>query len=155
MLLLAYFYVVHLLKQYRTIQKEIENQNKLSYLGFLSSGLAHEIKNPLNSLKLNVQLLEEGLRSNVERDDLLPSVPPMLNQIKKLEKLTHDFLIFAKPLNPELKKTDLVEIEKDTASLLLESNKEKEITIEFEEDDCAKNIFVDESLMRIVFQIFF
>jgi signal transduction histidine kinase len=151
MLLLAYFYVIHLLRQYRTIQKEIENQNKFSYLGFLSSGLAHEIKNPLNSLKLNVQLLEEGLKSDVDRADLLPSISPMLNQIKKLEKLTHDFLIFAKPLNPEFKKIDLVEIAKETAFLLLDSNKEKEIQIEFDEDDFAKNIFADESLMRIVF----
>lgn len=148
MLLVAYFYVINLLRQYRSIQKEVENQNRLSYLGLLSSTLAHEIKNPLNSLKLNIQLLEEGLKGDFEKEELVNSIEPMLNQISRIDKLTRDFLIFAKPISPEISKTNLHQVAKEIAnSMTLDKN----VEIKIEGEEFASDVFVDESLFRIVF----
>jgi len=42
-------------------------RKRLADLGAVASGLAHEIRNPLNSLYINSQILEDSLRSRKER----------------------------------------------------------------------------------------
>src|SRR6185295_4072506 len=68
-----------------------------AYVGTLASGLAHEIRNPLNSLNLNMQMLEEELEEKAP----LPSGKRLLaitrSEISRLERLVTDFLSYAKP----------------------------------------------------------
>lgn len=151
MLFFSYIYVIKLLRKSRQIQQKSEEQNRLSYLGLLSSGLAHEIKNPLNTLKLNIQLLEEGLKGNSERDELLGSIEPMLNQIKRLEKLARDFLMFSKPLEPEFRNINILELLDETTLSYLEEAKEKNVEILKMSEGEERDIAGDENMMRIIF----
>lgn len=150
MLFISYLYVIRLLRKSRIIQQEGEEQNRLSYLGLLSSGLAHEIKNPLNALKLNIQLLEEGLKGNADREDLLGSVEPMLNQIKRLEKLTRDFLMYSKPLEPEFRNANIDEIISEICLSYSEEAKEKNIEVLTKVDGTSRDIEGDENMLRII-----
>lgn len=151
MLFVSYLYVIKLLKKSRVIQKEAEEQNKLSYLGLLSSGLAHEIKNPLNTLKLNIQLLEEGLKGGAEKEELWGSIEPMLNQIKRLEKLTRDFLMYSKPLEPEFRNVNLESLIKETCLAYLEEAKGKDVEIVTAKSGEPREISGDENMLRIIF----
>lgn len=150
MLFISYLYVVRLLKKSRIIQKEAEKQSRLSYLGLLSSGLAHEIKNPLNAIKLNIQLLEEGLKGNTDKEDLLSSVEPMLNQIKRLEKLTRDFLMYSKPLEPEFRNVNIEEIISEICLSFSEEVKEKNIEVTKTTEGLSREIEGDENMLRII-----
>ena len=51
-------------------QTEIAQTEKLAALGYLSAGLAHEIRNPLNSIALFVQLLKQGIEDTEQQDYL-------------------------------------------------------------------------------------
>jgi signal transduction histidine kinase len=77
----------------------------------LTAGLAHEVRNPLNSAKLQLELLDRRLRR--EHDDPRLTQPSELanKEIERLTQLLNDFLAFARP--PELH----VE-ERDIASLV-------------------------------------
>ncbi len=151
MLFISFLYVVKLLRKSRIIQKEAEEQNKLSYLGLLSSGLAHEIKNPLNTLKLNIQLLEEGLKGGTDKEELFGSIKPMLNQIKRLEKLTRDFLMYSKPLEPEFRSVNLKSLVKETCLTYLEEAKENGIELVISESGEEREVSGDENMLRIIF----
>jgi two-component system, NtrC family, sensor histidine kinase HydH len=148
MLLLSYLYVLRLLRVSNRIQQESEEQKRLSYLGLLSSGLAHEIKNPLNSLKLNVQLLEEGLKTNVNKEELSSSVEPMLNQIKRLERLTRDFLLYARPSEPELKVQNLRQLLEELILSFGEEIKSRSLTVDLEAPESVREIPIDENMIR-------
>ncbi|MCP6726260.1 hypothetical protein NL526_29825, partial [Klebsiella pneumoniae] len=63
MLLLVSAYVVvwMVIRRSQRLEVQAAEAERLAYLGTLASGLAHEIRNPLNSLNLNMQMLEEEI----------------------------------------------------------------------------------------------
>ena len=104
MLLLLSAYVVVWLVLRRSQQLEVQaaEAERLAYLGTLASGLAHEIRNPLNSLNLNMQMLEE----EIDEHGSAPTGKRLLSitrsELSRLERLVSDFLAYAKPRPLEL-----------------------------------------------------
>jgi signal transduction histidine kinase len=75
----------------------------------LAGALAHEIKNPLSTIRLNMELLAEDLdedRSPAQRR-ALKRVGVMQRECQRLQDLLDDFLSFARVRHPHLKPTDL------------------------------------------------
>jgi signal transduction histidine kinase len=71
----------------RKAQAEIVQSEKLATLGYLSAGMAHEIRNPLNSISLFVQLLRSGLDDPEKleyTDKVLKEVDRIDNILRKL-----------------------------------------------------------------------
>lgn len=96
-LCLAYWIVWRLWRRGRRLEEQAVEAERMAYVGTLASGLAHEIRNPLNSLSLNMQLLEEEIDGSVPD----PSRSRLLNmtrdEIGRLERLVTDFLSYARP----------------------------------------------------------
>ena len=59
----AVFHFRNVLRRVRGAERRLRDSERLAYLGSLAGGLAHEIKNPLSTLHLNLELLEEDLAS--------------------------------------------------------------------------------------------
>jgi nitrogen-specific signal transduction histidine kinase/ActR/RegA family two-component response regulator len=79
--------------QQRTLRAE-----RLAAVGTLAAGLAHEVRNPLNSATLQLQMLERKVRKgSVEPDAIRDTVQIVRGEIERLEHLVKDFLAFAKP----------------------------------------------------------
>lgn len=90
--------VAPLLERLRQSQKIIERQEKLSSLGVLAAGVAHEIRNPLTSIKVRLFTQQQLLRPGSEEheDNVF-----LTGEISRLEKIVKDFLAFARPSDPE------------------------------------------------------
>jgi signal transduction histidine kinase len=71
---------------------------RLAYLGTLANGLAHEIRNPLGTMKMNLQLLEEDwARAEQPREERsLKKVRVLMKEVQRLEEILDDFLRFAR-----------------------------------------------------------
>lgn len=111
-LIAGFFYVLHLLKKTRALEHSRQSAARASYVGLLASGLAHEIRNPLNAMNMNLQMLEEELQAiggfpDREYEELLDSTK---SEIKRLEGLVNNFLAYARPGRPQFKSTDLNEV---------------------------------------------
>lgn len=91
--------VAPLRSRLRESQAVIERQEKLSSLGVLAAGVAHEIRNPLTSIKARLftqqSLLETG--SEALEDNVF-----ITGEISRLEKIVADFLAFARPSEPQM-----------------------------------------------------
>src|SRR5512134_2176524 len=98
-------------------------RKQLADLGAVASGLAHEIRNPLNSLYINSQLLAElieGLPDDLPggRDELLSLARANMKVTERLNDLLTEFLRFARPPSMELIVTDLNRVVSDTLRFL-------------------------------------
>jgi signal transduction histidine kinase len=90
----------------RTLRAE-----RLAAVGTLAAGLAHEVRNPLNSASLQLAVLERRLERGEGADRATSITRVIKGEIERLERLVRDFLAFAKP-------TPLVPRPVDLAALL-------------------------------------
>ncbi len=80
-------------------ERLLERQEKLAVLGTLTAGIAHEIRNPLTSLKARLYTLEKHLHAfpAARKDTDIISA-----EISRLERIVQDALSFARPSDPTL-----------------------------------------------------
>ena len=98
-------------------------RKRLADLGAVASGLAHEIRNPLNSLYINSQILAEIIASLPEgatdrREELLSLARANMKVTQRLNDILSEFLRFARPDAMEFVVTDFNRIVADTLRFL-------------------------------------
>jgi signal transduction histidine kinase len=94
-LIVGFLYVLKLLQRTRRLEAEAQLADRLAYIGTLASGLAHEIRNPLNAMNMNLQLLEEELPS--PQSDTRELLETTRGEIGRLDRLVTSFLAYARP----------------------------------------------------------
>jgi signal transduction histidine kinase len=99
----------------REIQTQVEISNRLAAISRLTSGVAHEIKNPLNAITLHLELLKNRLSG------VLPETPQELNvilrEMARLDHVVKTFLDFTRPVNLRLTEVELDKLLEEIANL--------------------------------------
>lgn len=86
-----------------TINREMNRQKNLAEMGKFSLMIAHEVKNPLGIIKSSLDVLKKEL--NIDRENLM--IDYMEDEIRRLNALIEDFLLFARPATPTLRQVDV------------------------------------------------
>lgn len=94
---LAYLTIWSLWLRGRRLEDHAAENERMAYLGTFASGLAHEIRNPLNSLSLSMQLLEEEIAAKEPSEPDSQLLAITRSELGRLERLVTDFLSYAKP----------------------------------------------------------
>ena len=99
-LMTTFVFVWLLIQRTRRLETQRHEAEEMAALGGLAANLAHEIRNPLNSINLNLELLGEDLPEGDEnaRDSLANT----RLEVGRLAGLVSDFLSYARPNEPEL-----------------------------------------------------
>lgn len=110
----AYGVIVRLVRKSRRLEDQAAEAERLAYVGTLASGLAHEIRSPLNSLNLNMQMLLEDLDSERGAPDEQSGSRRLLaitrDEISRLEHLVSDFLSYARPRDLDLEEVEAISL---------------------------------------------
>lgn len=94
-------------------ERQAQEAEQMAYVGTLASGLAHEIRSPLNSLNLNMQMLQEGMSGGEDPAAARQArrlVAITRSEVGRLEHLVSDFLSYARPADLDLKDTTAAEL---------------------------------------------
>ena len=97
-------------KRPRRVRREHERVarlNQLAEMGKLAAGLAHELKNPLSTLKLNLQLMEEDLAQLPGAQRSLTRLSTLKKEADRLRQTLDDFLKFAGRIELRLESVSL------------------------------------------------
>ena len=96
----------------------------------LGAGIAHEIRNPLNALSLNLQLLRERLAdANASRDDLAQKTDNMIAEVGRMETLIQNLLEVSRGGAPVVADESIDEILQDIASRLRTAARARQVRL--------------------------
>lgn len=101
--------------RFRNAEQRARAAERMAEIGAMTGGLAHEIKNPLSTIGLNVQLLAEGLGDlrgvdTAERDRLLRRADALHREVERLRHVLGEFLDYAGVLRLERRPVDLTSL---------------------------------------------
>ncbi|MCZ7644860.1 MAG: ATP-binding protein [Planctomycetota bacterium] len=122
----------------KNVEDQEERASRLAYVGTLASGLAHEIRSPLNSMRLNLDLLREQLEK-VEpgaRDSFRTRLDLIDREVEGLQHLLTEFLKFARPPQMQPLATDINHLVGQVLELVTPECQQAHIEIvrDFQED---------------------
>jgi two-component system sensor histidine kinase PilS (NtrC family) len=100
------------------LEREVRRQERLAALGKMAAGLAHEIRNPLASMRGSVQVLAAELDLSPDQAQLMEIV---LRESDRLNQIVSDFLVYARPPRTDRQVVDLAAILSETLALLRHS----------------------------------
>jgi len=132
----------------RELESAVRQADRLSSLGALAAGLAHEIKNPLGGIKGAAQLLEMEFPDN---EDLREYIRVMLKEVQRVNVIVEDLLALASPGRLKLSKVNLHRVLSDILLLQKSASDGREIYLQQYFDPSIPPILADEALLTQLF----
>jgi signal transduction histidine kinase len=107
----------------RAAERRARAAERMAEIGAMTSGLAHEIKNPLSTVGLNAQLLLEGIQElpidDADRVPLINRISSLRRETDRLGGILQDFLQYAGQVRLDVRPTDLSETVSELADFFM------------------------------------
>ncbi len=130
----------------RKIEDEIELSRRLAAIGRLTSGVAHEVKNPINAIVVHLEVLREKLR---ELDpDSRRHMDIIGNEIHRLDRVVQTLVDFTRPVELRLAPTDLRRTLEDVVALAAPEAQRHGVLIAPQLGDEPLHVMVDADLVK-------
>ncbi|MDR2892695.1 MAG: hypothetical protein LBV80_06390 [Deltaproteobacteria bacterium] len=123
----------------RRLQEEVRRNERLTALGNLAAGVAHEIRNPLSSIKGLATFLANRLPAGGPEEE---AARTMTQEVNRLNRVVSELLDFARPSGFVLTEADLNEVVRRTLRLAEADIKAKEVSLEFQPDADLSSVCV-------------
>ncbi len=140
-----YLFVQRDITEFKNLEKKYYESQKLAAIGQLSAGIAHEVRNPLSSIKMSLQILEK--RMNPLGNDL-KRFRIAEREVEHLENLVNDVLLYARPMAPKKEFADLQRILERSLSLCEKYIQDKQIQVRTYYDDDFPLLAIDAAMVE-------
>ena len=146
----AFTYVLRLVQKTRTLETEAQMAERRAHVATLAREMAHEIRNPLNAMSMNLEMLEEDLSSRASREasEIAPYLTGIKGEIHRLKDLAESFLSYARP--PQLNRDgrDLNRFLEEICVFLQPEAEARRITISRDLDPLLPSVEFDSAQLR-------
>ncbi|MBT4484707.1 MAG: GAF domain-containing protein [Candidatus Latescibacteria bacterium] len=137
----------YLYRQQKTRLKKMYRADRLATLGQLSAGAAHEIRNPLTSIRSTIQYLQKEVQDENKRT----LVSGLLEEVDRINDIIEGLLSFSKPSTPQTEQVNLKALLEQTISLVGTTAKKQNINITFDFKTPENMLKADPSQLKQVF----
>lgn len=136
------------LREVKELQEKVKRTERMASLGRLAAGVAHEIRNPLSSIRGFAQYFKNRFAPDTE-DQNYASI--MIKEVDRLNRVISELLDFAKPAEPDFKEEEIREILEHSLKLIETDIKLKDIKISLKIEEGLGKVRVDKDQMTQAF----
>jgi PAS domain S-box-containing protein len=146
--------VIKDLTESRRLEEESKRKEKLSAMGELASGVAHEIRNPINAIGMIAQRLDKEFKVDGEVEEYHSITSLLRSEVTRINKIITQFLSYAKPLDIQVKKINSKDFFDNIYRLFTDQAKLKGVELTKPSDSSFEMIIdpelIKQSLMNLV-----
>ncbi|MGA7856784.1 MAG: ATP-binding protein [Terracidiphilus sp.] len=134
---------LHDLESVEEIESELELSRRMAAIGRLTSGVGHEVKNPINAIVVHLELLKTKLSG--DNAPALRHLEVIDAEIHRLDRVVQTLVDFSRPVELQLREQDLRQVFGDVLALAAEELSTHNVTLEssFPSNPLVANVDAD------------
>lgn len=137
--------IVRDVSEVRALQRKLLENQRLAAIGELATHIAHEIRNPLSSVKMNLKILSR--LAKLDRDaDLHMRIA--LEEVDHLEQILHEIFEFLGPHTPRRDPIDMKKLLEEAVELCRHDLESKRVPVQIEVDSRIPRVYGDNVRLR-------
>ncbi len=133
-------------------ERHLAQMEKLSAIGEVAAGLAHEIKNPLAGIKGAIEIIHDGMPEGHSHRLILSDV---LAEVSRIDRAVMNLLSYSRPRNPNWARVDVVRLVQNVFSLIQTMADSRQIELQLISHADTLTIIGDENELRQLFMNLF
>lgn len=141
------FAVIKDLTEKRHLEDTLRRKEKLTAMGQLASGVAHEIRNPLNAIGMISQRLNKEFEPKTETIEYHDLTRTVVTEVRRINEIIQQFLKFARPPELDLKRTSIEALVKSIVKLTSSQAQEQGIEIKLSLESIP-DLLIDPNQMK-------
>ncbi len=123
------------LSEIKKLEEKVRRSEKLAAIGELAAGVAHEIRNPLSSIRGFAQFLRHSLKDKPQEKEYAET---MVTEVDRINRVVTDLLTFARPMAVEFSPTDITELIEHSIRLVEADALSRDVNIQMKISDLTK-----------------
>jgi PAS domain S-box-containing protein len=130
-----------------SINTQLQVSERLAALGRITAGVAHEVKNPLNSMRLWLENLKESLPAEMDTN-AMQAVQVLDKEIDRLDAVVKRFLDFTRPMEVRLEATQLADILREVVEVAQPQLRKSKVEVAQLLPIDVPEVYVDRALLK-------
>ena len=136
----SYTIIINDITELKNIEEQTKRNEKLLAMGELASGVAHEIRNPINSIGMIGQRLNREFTPNADTKEYSTLTNLLTSEVSRVNKIITQFLQYAKPLDLQIVNVEISKLMMDFYHLFIEQAEQRNIAFKIKGD---KNVYAN------------
>lgn len=134
----------------KRLEKQVLQTERLATIGKMAAKVAHEIRNPLSSISLNAEMLQDEISSykSVDVEEAHALLRAIISEIDRMTALTEEYLQFSRLPESRLARGNLVRMIEETVEFLRHELRQKRVEVELHLQDEVGEVQFDRVQMR-------
>ncbi|WP_409343457.1 ATP-binding protein [Paenibacillus sp. MBLB4367] len=134
----------------RSLEEQVQRSDRLAMIGQIAAGTAHEIRNPLTSIKGFLQVLKNTfVESGMEKEQSYTDI--MLMEINRINELVSEFLLLGKRKNVSFDRVSVTAVMREMLPIINNEAILHGVSVQYEHAEDAPQVIADRELLKQVF----